>query len=376
MIIPFGDLAKNYRGVKLEIDTAVFGVLKSGQFVLGRELERFENAFAHYCAVRHCLGVANGLEALQISLIAAGVNPGEEVITTPLSAAATSLAIINIGAKPVYVDINACTYNLDPEKIASAVTPLTKAIVPVHLYGQMADMPAIMAVAKRHKLKVIEDCAQAHGAGFNKKPAGGWGDAGAYSFYPSKNLGAYGDAGCIVTNNKAMAEKIRALRDYGQIGRYNHKYIGLNSRLDEIQAAVLRVKLRHLNQWNKIRRELSELYAKLLKDTPLVLPHVNSEAEPVWHLYVVKSKERDHLSRYLAKKGIGTAIHYPKVLYRQIALKKFGPGPCPRAEQAVREILSLPLYPELRPSEVVYICKLIKEFFQNGKRYLSSNVCQ
>lgn len=376
MIIPFGDLAKNYRGVKLEIDTAVFGVLKSGQFVLGRELERFENAFARYCAIRHCLGVANGLEALQISLIAAGVNPGEEVITTPLSAAATSLAIINIGAKPVYVDINARTYNLDPEKIASAVTPLTKAIVPVHLYGQMADMPAIMAVAKRHKLKVIEDCAQAHGAGFNKKPAGGWGDAGAYSFYPSKNLGAYGDAGCIVTNNKAMAEKIRALRDYGQIGRYNHKYIGLNSRLDEIQAAVLRVKLRHLNQWNKIRRELSELYAKLLKDTPLVLPHVNSEAEPVWHLYVVKSKERDHLSRYLAKKGIGTAIHYPKVLYRQSALKKFGPGQCPQAEQAVGEILSLPLYPELKPSEVAYICKLIKEFFQNGKRYLSSNVCQ
>lgn len=362
--IPFGNLKKQYLSIKKELDQAIARVMNSGWYILGKEVEAFEKEFAGYCKVKHCVGVGNGMEALQISLLALGVGEGDEVITTPLSAAATSIAIIHIGAKPVFVDINPNTYNIDVDKIEKAITRKTKAIIPVHLYGQMVDMQKIRQIAKKHKLAVVEDCAQAHGASLDGIKAGAWGDVGAFSFYPSKNLGAYGDGGCVVTNNKKIAEKVRALRDYGQMGRYEHKYIGLNSRLDELQAAILRVKLRHLNKWNAQRRKMAKLYSKLLVDTPLVLPRVvGGNASHVWHLYVVRTKKRNQLQRYLVKHGISTQIHYPKALTDQPVIKSASKGRCPQAKRIVRDILSLPLYPELGKGEIKYICQKIKDFF-------------
>lgn len=363
-MIPFGDLKKQYLSIKKEIDTAVNRVLNSGWFILGKEVERFEKEFSKYCGVKYCVGVANGLEALQISLMVLGVKKGDEVITTPLSAAATSLAIIHVGAKPIFVDIDPDSYNINASKIEKAITKKTKVILPVHLYGQMAEMDKIMRIAKKYRLVVVEDCAQAHGASLNGKKAGAWGDCGAFSFYPSKNLGAYGDAGCIVANNKNISKKLKALRDYGQIGRYNHIYCGLNSRLDEIQAAILRVKLHYLNRYNARREKLAKLYSKFLTGIPIELPVSKKSAFHVWHLYAVRTKKRDQLQNYLAKHNIAAQIHYPKILHDQISIKPFSKGKCPKARQAVKEILSLPLYPELSESEIKYICNKIKRFFK------------
>ena len=362
--IPFGNLKKQYLSIKTEIDKAVSGVLKSGWFVLGEEVEKFEKEFARFCGVKYCIGVANGLEALQISLLVLGVGRGDEVITTPLSAAATALAIKNIGARPVYVDINPKTFNIDSAKISKAITKKTKAIIPVHLYGQMADMGAINKIARAHNLKVIEDCAQAQGAIFGNKKAGAWGDVGAFSFYPSKNLGAYGDGGAITTNNKQLADKAAAFRNYGQKGRYNHTLVGLNSRLDEIQAAILRVKLHHLNNWNVKRRELSVLYTKLLLSAAsLELPDPPKNLKQhIWHLYVVRCKNRDALQKHLKQRGIDAGIHYPKVLYNQPALRDARANKCPQAEKAIKEILSLPIYAELEEEEVRRVCRKTIKF--------------
>jgi len=364
MDIPFGDLKKQYLSIKPEIDGAISRVLKSGWFILGKEVEQFEKEFAKYCGVKYAIGVGNGMEALQISLMALGIGRGDEVITTPLSAAATALAIIHIGARPVFVDIDPATFNIDASKIERAITGKTKAILPVHLYGQMSDMPTIMKIAKKYSLKVIEDACQAHGAEMRNKKAGAWGDTGAFSFYPSKNLSAFGDGGCITTNSRHLAEKMRALRDYGQQGRYNHLYLGLNSRLDELQAAVLRVKLCHLQKWNSRRRKLSKLYFKLLKNTPLILPKCAKEDKShVWHLHVVRAQNRNKLQKYLAEQRVGTAVHYQRVLYKQPAVRPFAGARCPQAEKAVKEILSLPLYPELSEQEITQICKKVKDFF-------------
>lgn len=366
MKIPFGDLRKNYLSIRSEIDWAISRVLKSGWFTLGGELDKFEKEFARSIGMKYCIGVANGLEALQIAFLATGIKPGDEVITTPLSAAATTLAIMHIGARPVYVDIDPQTYNLNAEKIEAAITKNTKAILPVHLYGQMADMERIVATAKKHGLIVVEDCAQAHGASSKGKLAGSWGAVGAFSFYPSKNLGAYGDAGCLVTNNKKITDTARALRDYGQIGKYNHQYAGFNSRLDALQAAVLYVKLRYLSEWNGRRKKIAASYAKLLSGLPLVLPSGGESRAHVWHLYVIRTKNRDQLQKYLTEHGITTQIHYPKTLYNQRALRSFSGRPCLVAEKLVREIISLPIYPELTDKEVFYICSTIKKFFKHG----------
>ncbi|MFH1582992.1 MAG: DegT/DnrJ/EryC1/StrS family aminotransferase [Candidatus Falkowbacteria bacterium] len=364
----FGDLKKQYSEIKNEIDQAIKKVLLKGWFILGKEVEEFEKEFAGYCGAKYCLGVANGLEALQISLLVLGIKKGDEVITTPLTAMATSLAIMNVGAKPVFVDIDSITYNIDASKIEKAVSKKTKAILPVHLYGQMAQMDKIMKIARKYKLAVVEDCAQAAGSAYKGRKAGTFGDLGAFSFYPSKNLGAYGDAGCIITNNKKLAEKVRAFRDYGQDGRYNHVYLGLNSRLDEIQAAILRVKLKHLDRWNKQRRRLAKLYNKLLAGAEVVWPTEQKSNYHIYHLYVIRTKKRDELLKYLLKHGVQTGVHYPKLIYQQPAYKEAGlpKGNCPVAEKYCQEIISLPIYPELKEKETRYICKKVKEFINQN----------
>jgi len=362
MNIPFGNLKENYKSIKPEVDFGISRVLKSGWFILGKEVEEFEKKFARFSGAKYCIGVGNGMEAIQISLLACGIKPGDEVITTPLTAAATSLAIVSVGAVPVYVDIDSETYNIDEKKIEKSITKKTEAILPVHLYGQMCDMEAITKIAKEHNFQIIEDCAQAHGASINNKKAGTFGLCGAFSFYPSKNLGAFGDAGCIITNNAKLASKAQFLRDYGQIGRYEHKFKGFNSRLDEVQAAILRVKLRHLNKWNKKRAQIAKWYSEFLSDTSLVLPSSKPKNNPSWHLYVVRSKNRDKLKKYLNNKGIATQVHYPKVLYKQDALKQFKKDRCPIAEKTIEEIFSLPIYPELTKGQVKYICSVIKKY--------------
>lgn len=364
MKIKPGNLKKQYFFVKKEINQAVSRTLNSGWFILGKEVESFEKKFAGYSGVKYCVGVANGLEALQISLVALGVGRGDEVITTPLTAMATTLAIIHVGAKPVFVDIDSKSFNIDASKIEQAITKKTKAILPVHLYGQMADMALIMKIAKRYRLLVIEDCAQAHGAEYKGKKAGSFGDCGAFSFYPSKNLGAFGDGGCIITNNAKLAEKIRSLRDYGQQGRYNHIYLGFNSRLDELQAAILKVKLKHLDNWNDRRRQLAKIYNQLLNEAEVVQPVELKGYFHIYHLYVVRTKKRDELKEYLLKQGVKTEIHYPKVLYRQPFYINFSrnKNSCSIAEKYCQEILSLPLYPELTIEQVKYICQAIKKF--------------
>ena len=363
--IPFGNLKKQYLSIKSEIDKAIKRVLDSGWFILGEQVGKFEKEFAKYCGVKYCVGVANGMEALQLSLMALDIKKGDEVITTPLSAAATSLAIIQVGAKPVFVDIDPVSFNIDVNKIERAITKRTKAILPVHLYGQMADMSAIIKIAKKYNLKIIEDACQAHGASLNNKQAGNWGDCGAFSFYPSKNLGAFGDGGAITTNSKNLADKIKFLRNYGQVGRYEHKYMGLNSRLDEMQAGILRVKLKYLKKWNGQRQQISKIYQQELQDLDLILPQFENKTDHVWHLYVIRTKKQDKLQKYLAQQGIGTQVHFPKVLYNQLAIKPFSKGKCPQAERVVKEILSLPIYPELSEKEVKYVCKKIRSFFDS-----------
>jgi len=363
-MILFGDLKKQYFAIKNEIDAAAKKVFYSGWFILGKEADNFEKEFAKYCGVKYCVGVANGLEALQISLMALGVKSGDEVITTPLTAMATALAIIKVGAKPIFVDIDPRSFNIDAGKIEQAITKKTKAILPVHLYGQMADMGTIMNIAKKHNLLVIEDCAQAHGAEHQGKKAGSFGDCGAFSFYPSKNLGAFGDAGCVITDNAKLAEKIRALRDYGQSGRYNHIYFGLNSRLDELQATILRVKLKYLDVWNKRRRQLAKIYSQSLAGVKIVAPVELKGCFHIYHLYVIRVGKRNELIKYLLKYGVQTGVHYPKLVYRQKAYKGFSKkiSHCEVAEKYCREIISLPLYPELAAAQVKRICRLIKNF--------------
>lgn len=364
-MIPFGDLKRQYFSIKQEINKEINGVLKKGWFILGENVSAFEEDFAQYCGVKYGVGVANGLEALQISLISLNIGAGDEVITAPNSALATSLAISTIGAKPVFVDIDPATYNIDASKIEEKITQKTKAILPVHLFGQPAEMGAINEIAWKHRLRIIEDACQAHGAEYKNRKAGSLGDVGCFSFYPSKNLGAYGDGGMIVTNNKNIAEKAKQLRNYGQAKKNVFLKKGLNSRLDELQAAILRIKLKHLDEWNEKRRFLAGLYSQHLADLPIFIPREQKNCRHIYHLYVVKAKKRNQLQRYLTVQGIETAIHYPKPIYlqkayRDLDLKK---GLCPVAERSSWEILSLPIYPELRKSEVSKIIQAILNFY-------------
>lgn len=363
MKVPFLDIGAQYRELKDELDAAYLRVMESGWFIMGQELEAFEAEFAEYCGVKHCIGVGNGLDALHLILCGMGIGPGDEVIVPAHTFIATWLAVSHAGATPVPVDIDERTYNIDPNLIESAISERTKAIMPVHLYGQPADMDLIKAVAQKYGLKVIEDAAQAHGARYKGIRTGALGDAAGFSFYPGKNLGAFGDGGVVTTKDDELAERIKLLRNYGSKVKYLHEAEGVNSRLDEIQAAILRVKLKKLDLWNERRRSLSSLYGKLLTNVGVVCPFVAEGAQSVFHLYVVRHGGRDGLEAYLKSKGMGSLVHYPVGPHQQkVYAHKFGSTRYPNADQVAKEVLSLPLYPQLDDRSVAAVAGTIKEF--------------
>ncbi len=349
MNIPFLDLKATYLELQPEIDDAIKRVLDSGWYVLGEEVDAFEREYAAYCEAKHCVGVANGLDALHLALLALGVGAGDEVIVPSNTYIATWLAVSQCGATPVPVEPDVATYNIDPVRIEAAITPCTKVILPVHLYGQPADMDPILAIARKHGLKVLEDGAQAHGARYKGKRVGAHGDVVAWSFYPGKNLGAFGDGGAITTNDAEIAERIRVLRNYGSRVKYVNDVRGFNSRLDPIQAAALRVKLKVLGTWNVRRAVIASRYQTGLADTGLTLPFVPDWAEPAWHLYVVQHPQRDALQKRLSEAGIGSLIHYPIPPHLQQAYASAGfvKGEFPIAEQIANNCLSLPIGPHL-----------------------------
>ncbi|MBC7343529.1 MAG: DegT/DnrJ/EryC1/StrS family aminotransferase [Clostridia bacterium] len=362
MNVPFLDLKSAYLELKDELDSAYQRVMESGWYILGSEVDAFEREFAAYCGVKHCIGVGNGLDALHLTLRAAGIGPGDEVIVPANTYIATWLAVSYAGATPVPVEPNERTYNIDPTRVEAAITCRTKAIMPVHLYGQPADMDPILEIAQRHGLWVFEDAAQAHGARYKGRRIGSLGDAAGFSFYPGKNLGAFGDGGAVTTNNDELAERIRALRNYGSQVKYINRYKGLNSRLDELQAALLRVRLRRLDGWNARRSMVAATYSQALVETDLILPYVPEWAEPVWHLYVVRSRARDVLQKRLADAGIGTLIHYPIPPHLQDAYKDLGfsRGAYPITERLAQEVLSLPMGPHLLPEHVNAVVQAVK----------------
>lgn len=366
MKISFVDLKREYEEIKDEIRNIVKKVVYKDSLILGNEVERFEKEFAKFCGVKYCVSVASGTEALFLSLKVLGIGKGDEVITVPNSFIATALAIIYTGAKPVFVDINSNTYNIDINLIERTITSKTKAIIPVHLYGQPADMDPILEIAKKYKLKVIEDACQAHGALYKDRKIGSIGDLAAFSFYPVKNLGAYGDGGAITTNKKVLAEKLILLRNYGQKKKYYHSVIGYNSRLDTLQAAILRVKLRHLNKWNQQRRKIAEMYNNCLRNSDLALPKQLVKTFHVYHQYIIETKERNFLQASLRKYGINTLIHYPVPIHMQKTYKNLGykvkKEKYPVTEEKAKRILSLPIHPFLKAKEVSYICSKIREY--------------
>ena len=367
MNIPLVDVKSQYRSIKDDIDTAISGVLSSCAFIAGPPVKTFEEAFAAYCNARHCVGVGNGTDALFIALKTLGISDGDEVITAANSFIATSEAITLAGARAVFVDINPRTFNIDVHKIKEKITSRTKAIIPVHLYGQPADMDPILQLASKHNLKVIEDAAQAHGAVYKGRKVGTLGDMACFSFYPGKNLGAFGDAGAIVTNEDKFARKIRMVANHGRIDKYDHAVEGINSRLDSLQAAVLAVKLKHLAAWTKRRRRITNQYNEYLRGVEVVTPMELEGVESVYHLYVVRVNKglRDKLQSYLKTKGIFAGIHYPIALPNLKAYAYLNHCECdfPVATKASNEILSLPMFPELEESQIRYVVETIKEFF-------------
>lgn len=367
MNIPFFDLRSQYRDIRSEIDAAIARTLESGSFILGPEGERFERAFADYCNARHALGVASGTEAIQLALMACGVRPGDRVVTVANTAVPTVVAIVSAGAVPVLVDVDPETLTLSPAHLREALQHASgaiKAIVPVHLYGHAADMDPILEVARQYGAAVVEDCAQAHGTRYKGRQVGTLGDAGAFSFYPTKNLGAYGDAGAVTTNDRGIAEKIAMLRNYGERAKYDNAMLGINSRLDEVQAAVLSAKLRHLNTWVEQRRTHAELYRQELAGAPVQLPGASAWSHNSYHLYVVRTKHRARLQKHLADAGVATAIHYPTPVHLQEAYRYLGytASQFPVAEAACREVLSLPIYPELSHDAITYISRTVRQF--------------
>ncbi|MBY2912131.1 DegT/DnrJ/EryC1/StrS family aminotransferase [Rhizobium leguminosarum] len=349
-MIPFLDIKAQYQSIKGEIDAAVLGVLASGQYVLGDEVAHFEQEFADYCNVKHAIAVNTGTSALHLALLAAGVGPGDEVITVPFTFVATVSAICYTGARPVFVDVEPVTLTMDPAEVEAKITPRTKAIVPVHLYGQMADMDAIKAIAERHGIPVIEDACQAHGAQYKGHHAGSIGLSGCFSFYPGKNLGACGEGGMVVTNDDDQAKTMRMLRDWGQEQRYHHLLKGFNYRMDAIQGAILRVKLRHLEDWTEARRAHARRYSSLLAgSTDLTIPVEAADRRHVYHVYAIRSRDRDGLQRLLSAEGIPSGLHYPIPVHLQKAHADLGyqAGDFPVSEAAAREVLSLPIYPEM-----------------------------
>jgi dTDP-4-amino-4,6-dideoxygalactose transaminase len=358
--IPFLDLKQAYLELKNELEIAFTRVMDSGWYILGEELRAFESEFADYCNVKHCVGVGNGLDALHLILRAMDIGSGDEVIVPSNTFIATWLAVSYAGATPVPVEPHETTYNIDPTGIETAITEKTKAIMPVHLYGQPADMEPILEIAERYHLKVIEDAAQAHGARYKGKQVGGLGNAAGFSFYPGKNLGAYGDGGAVTTNDPIIAEKVRTLRNYGSQIKYSHDMKGFNSRLDELQAAFLRVKLRHLEEWNARRLELVECYRQYLIGTKVLLPDIPMEFGSVFHLFVIRTTNRDMLQAGLKEAGIETLIHYPTPPHKQGAYRSMQGNDLPIAERMSREMLSLPMGPHLSRAMVEEIAQHIK----------------
>lgn len=359
MKIPFLDLKAAHKEIQGELDAAIARVVASGWFIMGPELEAFEAEFARYCEVDHCIGVGNGLEALHLLLRAYDIGPGDEVLVPSNTFIATWLAVTQAGATPVPVEPDAATHNIDPARLEAAITPRTRAIMPVHLYGQPADMDPINEVAKRHGLVVIEDAAQSQGARYKGRRAGSLGHAAGTSFYPGKNLGALGDGGAVLTSDKAIADKVRRLRNYGSDVKYHHQVLGYNSRLDELQAAVLRVKLATLDATNERRRQVARWYAEKLPRAGYVLPAVPAFADPVWHLYVIRTGRRAEVQSHLRDFGIDTIVHYPIPPHRQ-ACYAGGPwGALPLAEKLAQEVLSLPMYPSLEEEAVARVAQAL-----------------
>jgi dTDP-4-amino-4,6-dideoxygalactose transaminase len=354
MHVPLVDLPIQFKALRTEVMSAIEAILDSGQLFLGPHTRAFEDEFAAYCGSQTAIGVANGTDALHLALRAAGIGAGDEVITVANTFIATIEAIHQAGARPILVDVDPRTFNMAVEHLEQSITPRTRAIVPVHLYGRLADMEAILPIARRHGLTVIEDASQAQGARDARgRLAGSIGDAGCFSFYYAKNLGAYGEAGAITTSNADLDRRVRLLRSHGEARRYEHEVLGYNSRIDEIQAAVLRIKLRHLDAWNEQRRGLAARYYELLSDLPLGQPELLYDGSHVYHQYVVRVPERDQVREFLASRGVGTGVHYPIPVHLQAACQFLGysPGDMPHTEQAAGEVLSLPMYPELLESQ-------------------------
>jgi dTDP-4-amino-4,6-dideoxygalactose transaminase len=356
-MIPFLDLKTQYLEIKDEIDTAIRRVLDSTQFVLGEEVAAFEQEFADYSGARHGIAVNSGTSALHLALLSLGVGRGDEVITVPFTFIATVSAIDYTGARPVFVDVDPVSYTLDVNQLEGAITPRTKAIIPVHLYGQSADMDPIREIAQRHGIAVIEDACQAHGARYKSQPVGSLGDLACFSFYPGKNLGAYGEGGLVVTNNAEYAKTVRMLRDWGQKERYHHVLKGFNYRMEGFQGAILRVKLRHLEKWTELRRRHAAQYDSLLAGTDLVTPQELPDRRHVYHLYVIRSDRRDALQATLKSDGIHTGLHYPIPVHEQQAFAELGHAPedFPVSHQVACEVLSLPMFPELNEAHVAHV---------------------
>lgn len=367
--VPFVDLRAQYQALAGELQQAISAVLDRGDFILGEEVGLFEEEFAAYCEAAYAVGIDSGTAALELALRSFGIGPGDEVITSANTFIATVSAIADTGARPVLVDIDPETYNIDGSQIEGAITERTKGVIPVHLYGHPADMDPILQIAQRYGLVVIEDACQAHGAKYKGKRVGSLAHAAVFSFYPAKNLGAYGDGGIVVTNDTRVAEVVQMLRNHGQREKYHHILRGYNHRLDTLQAAVLRVKLKYLDAWNAARREHAQLYGELLADSPIVRPAEADYAEPVYHLYAVRAKDRDGLRAYLRDKGIATGIHYPIPIHLQPACRDLGyeKGSFPVTEEYAEQVLSLPMYAELTHALMEYTARAICDFFESER---------
>jgi len=365
-LVPMVDLKAQYDTIRVEIDAALARVFESAAFIKGEDCALFEKEFAAYCGAAHACGVANGTDALTLALRAYGIGPGDEVVTVANTFIATGEAILLNGARPVFVDVDPVTYTMDPARVEKAITPRTKLVLPVHLYGQPASMPAIVEIAGRHGLRVLEDAAQAHGAEIEGRRAGALGHAATFSFYPGKNLGAYGDAGMVVSNDADFVARVRQIANHGGgASKYDNVVLGTNSRLDTLQAAVLRVKLRHLDRWNRERRARAEAYTKALADTPsVIVPREMPRTRSAWHLYTLRAGNRDGLQAHLKAQGIATAVHYPRPIHLQPAMATAGgrPGMLPVSEALSREVLSVPLYPELPVEAVERIAAEVRSF--------------
>ncbi len=364
--VPYLDLPAQMRPIRKEIDAAIGRTLDNCSFCLGPDVTQFEKDFARYCGAEHCVAFNSGTSALHVAMLLLDVGDGDEVITTPCTFVATSWAISYVNARPVYVDIDDATFNLDPKAVERAITPRTKAILPVHLYGHPVDLEPLLKLCQIHNLPLVEDACQAHGARYRGKVVGTFGSISCFSFYPGKNLGAYGEGGALVTNNAAFAARARALREHGSTQRYYHDEVGFNYRMEGIQGAVLGVKLKYLDDWTRERGRVAHRYHELLADTPLQLPREAAYAQSAYHLYVVRHPQREALKKHLEANKVGSALHYPLPLHLQKCYAHLGhkPGSFPIAEKAARECLSLPIYPEMTSAQIERVADVIKEFFR------------